>query len=1203
MKKSKLSLIGKIAGAMALAFMLSSHSNATEIKVLFIGRDVGSEIPAYLTSLVSEDSSLTDTINAEFYWETDVLHAYYENRLVPSDSNTLLAKLDEGFDYVFVQPEEEALFKYPGLSLEEIRLVQKHLQGSGASVVIPMIWGDAYGTDAEEFEDHSYRIGDALGVDVVPAGLAWVEVLNDVASVANSGPDISLTAEASYLMAAAAYVYIFEQSATNSAYTPSGITTKERNAILAHSYSNWVSASTESHYTGAYTNGFCSPLQIPFDVTNTKCVFLGSSTEVGYGSKWASIMSDGGYNAGRTHVNRYAYPGSPIFPDLIYESGVSNILAGTYYDFACARFNGEPTTGEYEDLRLYSKNPNIPFIGFRYQGSDIPNTLNGISSKAFWAADHAYNANTNTVLGHGSVFNLPVEIAFGRLWDRSEDLVKFGGVHVSDYVDAAAASMIYTMMTGDNCTAFGHPGSMGQQQEQYEYAQNLGYTIIQQLGSLKKVTYDEANTAPAAIIGTDASAHSSPNNSGGGVFYFVDSDENGSELCAMHATNSYDYEGSVTGYIWSDQGTQVSTSAGFTNLVDTGSASIWGLAAIDDLSQTSIVSKATIRVLDPSTLLHDDQDVATSGGFGWADAAWTINNTRYVQWDTKKTYNGSRSLNLQQTGQASRHTDLSSATNDVIFEFQWKGASLEEEETATVEVYDGSWHTLLTVDSLMADGAWHAESIVLSAYNLTSPVEIRFTVAGNDNKDDLYIDAMRIYSTDPSPPVATDDAYAVEMNVTLTNATPGVLENDTDVDGDALTASLVSTTTNGTLVLAEDGAFTYQPDLDATGIDTFTYEAIDATGLTSSEATVTLTITAPSTQILVTYNFNTGLDASTSGSALTAGTLSYAVGTQSDGEPTTALRGWDQTSDPGDYRLSFGQRGLGNLGTADAALTMTGAATLRFTLTPTSGEALDFSSSTLTLDQSIYADSGNVSFGYKVWADKGDGFKEAGARQTVGLTHDSSGTENRLLKTDEENALPNFALSNGIIQSKDTALNFDLSSLGVVATNQSVTLAIAMSSNKNNQFNFGSTFDNLTLELNLFSSAGYTAWATFYELVGGETDDDDGDGLSNIHEFGMGGNPTNSTDIGYEPIVDMVEDTSTNWMRYVHVRLADPSSGITYLLEETPDLVQGSWTNANATQIGTPAALPADPNFESITNRIPTTETQKFIRLKIKKAL
>jgi VCBS repeat-containing protein len=91
-------------------------------------------------------------------------------------------------------------------------------------------------------------------------------------------------------------------------------------------------------------------------------------------------------------------------------------------------------------------------------------------------------------------------------------------------------------------------------------------------------------------------------------------------------------------------------------------------------------------------------------------------------------------------------------------------------------------------------------------------------------------------------PVANDDQYATDQDTPLTVDAPGVLGNDTDAEGDTLTATLVSDVANGTLVLNEDGSFTYTPNSGFTGTDTFTYTASDGTN-TSNEATVTITVT------------------------------------------------------------------------------------------------------------------------------------------------------------------------------------------------------------------------------------------------------------------------------------------------------------------------------------------------------------------------
>ncbi|MEO1470814.1 MAG: cadherin-like domain-containing protein, partial [Pseudomonadota bacterium] len=72
----------------------------------------------------------------------------------------------------------------------------------------------------------------------------------------------------------------------------------------------------------------------------------------------------------------------------------------------------------------------------------------------------------------------------------------------------------------------------------------------------------------------------------------------------------------------------------------------------------------------------------------------------------------------------------------------------------------------------------------------------------------------------------------------------GVLANDSDVDGDALTAVLGTDVTDGTLTLNADGSFDYTPDADFNGSDSFTYTVSDGQGGTSTPATVTITVNA-----------------------------------------------------------------------------------------------------------------------------------------------------------------------------------------------------------------------------------------------------------------------------------------------------------------------------------------------------------------------
>jgi hypothetical protein len=82
-------------------------------------------------------------------------------------------------------------------------------------------------------------------------------------------------------------------------------------------------------------------------------------------------------------------------------------------------------------------------------------------------------------------------------------------------------------------------------------------------------------------------------------------------------------------------------------------------------------------------------------------------------------------------------------------------------------------------------------------------------------------------------PVANDDSYSTDEDTALHEATPGVLGNgvlvnDTDADGDPLTAVLDTNPSHGSLTaFNSDGAFTYQPDQNYCGPDSFTDHAND----------------------------------------------------------------------------------------------------------------------------------------------------------------------------------------------------------------------------------------------------------------------------------------------------------------------------------------------------------------------------------------
>ncbi|WP_109832643.1 BspA family leucine-rich repeat surface protein [Reichenbachiella versicolor] len=131
-------------------------------------------------------------------------------------------------------------------------------------------------------------------------------------------------------------------------------------------------------------------------------------------------------------------------------------------------------------------------------------------------------------------------------------------------------------------------------------------------------------------------------------------------------------------------------------------------------------------------------------------------------------------------------------------------------------------------------------------------------VPTDDDKDNVY--EITLVATDPlgnnastswtvtitnvndNDPKAVADAYTYnEGSTNSETAADGVLKNDSDPDGDAISAILDTDVSNGTLTLNSDGSFDYKHDGSETTSDSFTYQISDGTR-TGNKVSVSITI-------------------------------------------------------------------------------------------------------------------------------------------------------------------------------------------------------------------------------------------------------------------------------------------------------------------------------------------------------------------------
>ncbi len=119
--------------------------------------------------------------------------------------------------------------------------------------------------------------------------------------------------------------------------------------------------------------------------------------------------------------------------------------------------------------------------------------------------------------------------------------------------------------------------------------------------------------------------------------------------------------------------------------------------------------------------------------------------------------------------------------------------------------------------------------------DMVSDAYVRYTPAINFNGQDSFTYRVTDIDGDSSTatvsitvnpvidaPTAMDHEYEVDEDHVLIVEAPGVLWNDKDVDGNALTTLLEAGVIKGTLVLSEDGSMTSPQDPDFSGTDSIT---------------------------------------------------------------------------------------------------------------------------------------------------------------------------------------------------------------------------------------------------------------------------------------------------------------------------------------------------------------------------------------------
>ena len=187
-----------------------------------------------------------------------------------------------------------------------------------------------------------------------------------------------------------------------------------------------------------------------------------------------------------------------------------------------------------------------------------------------------------------------------------------------------------------------------------------------------------------------------------------------------------------------------------------------------------------------STAFSITSKTQTSANVAWNPLPWTLGNTY-------------------------QSADISTVVQELIDRGDWSNGNamtfiLEGTGTRTAESYNGGANVAPklfinyeTVDSIVITPAAAATCV-------PSLVEIEVTPV-NDQ------------------PIATDDSNTTDEDMPISG---DVQTNDSDVEDIALTSTIITPAANGNAVLNTNGTYTYTPDPDFNGMDTFEYQVCDS---------------------------------------------------------------------------------------------------------------------------------------------------------------------------------------------------------------------------------------------------------------------------------------------------------------------------------------------------------------------------------------
>jgi VCBS repeat-containing protein len=131
------------------------------------------------------------------------------------------------------------------------------------------------------------------------------------------------------------------------------------------------------------------------------------------------------------------------------------------------------------------------------------------------------------------------------------------------------------------------------------------------------------------------------------------------------------------------------------------------------------------------------------------------------------------------------------------------------------------------------------------SYPAGKTYHVKLTVTDNDGSEKSVQHDVTVTAPPNQAPTATPDSYTMFRSQSLnlqTDGSNGLLSNDHDPENDNMAVDSHTEPSHGTLVLNDNGTFTYTVTDDAATSDGFTYAVKDENGAVGNSTDVTITI-------------------------------------------------------------------------------------------------------------------------------------------------------------------------------------------------------------------------------------------------------------------------------------------------------------------------------------------------------------------------